>query len=74
MNHAPVPEATAELDLLIRGCAIVTMDGDSRVIDDGAIAIAGSRIQWLGPASEAAQTEALNGGQVVHVTPLASRA
>lgn len=58
MNHAPVPEATAELDLLIRGCAIVTMDGDSRVIDDGAIAIAGSRIQWLGPASEAAQLRA----------------
>ena len=39
-------------DLLIRNCAIVTMDAGGTVIDDGAIAIEGSRIRWIGRSSD----------------------
>ena len=49
--------APADADLLIRGCAIVTME-DNSVIDDGAIAIAGSKIAWIGPARDAAHVRA----------------
>ncbi|MBK7471688.1 MAG: amidohydrolase family protein [Betaproteobacteria bacterium] len=42
-----------EVDLLLRGCAVVTMDARNTQIADGAIAIKGQRIQWLGRARDA---------------------
>ena len=38
-----------EADLLLRGCAVVAMDAQNTQIADGAIAIRGQRIQWMGP-------------------------
>ncbi|HEX2269989.1 MAG TPA: amidohydrolase [Pyrinomonadaceae bacterium] len=40
------------VDLLVLGGTIVTMDGTRRVIDDGAIAVAGGRIVAIGPRAE----------------------
>lgn len=42
-----------EVDLLVTGCEIVTLDTDNRVIRDGAIAVSGNRIVWMGPREEA---------------------
>lgn len=42
-----------EVDLLLRGCAVVVMDAQNTQIADGAIAIKGRRIQWLGRARDA---------------------
>lgn len=42
-----------EVDLLLRGCAVVAMDAQNTQIADGAIAIKGRRIQWLGRARDA---------------------
>jgi 5-methylthioadenosine/S-adenosylhomocysteine deaminase len=42
-----------DIDLLIKGAAVVTFDKDSTEIADGAIAILGNQITWLGPASQA---------------------
>lgn len=39
-------------DLIIRGGTVVTMDGSSRVIDDGAVAITQDRIVAVGTSSE----------------------
>ncbi|MFC6646279.1 amidohydrolase family protein [Granulicella cerasi] len=41
-------------DLLIMGCDIVTFDDKDTVIADGAIAVKGNQIVWLGKASDAA--------------------
>ncbi len=41
-----------QVDLLVLGGTIVTMDGARRVIDDGGIAIAGGRIVGIGPRAE----------------------
>lgn len=46
-------ETTKTVDLLATGCDIVTLDGENRVIHDGAIAMDKGRILWMGPASEA---------------------
>jgi 5-methylthioadenosine/S-adenosylhomocysteine deaminase len=43
----------AQADLLLVGPDVVTMDRDQRVIPDGAVAVSGSRIAWIGPAAEA---------------------
>ncbi len=40
------------VDLLVTGGTVVTMDGDRRVIEDGAVAIRGERIVAVGPAAE----------------------
>jgi 5-methylthioadenosine/S-adenosylhomocysteine deaminase len=48
-----VPGARQRVDILVHGCAVVTMDDAGTVLDDGAIAIAGSAIAWVGAASEA---------------------
>jgi 5-methylthioadenosine/S-adenosylhomocysteine deaminase len=44
--------AAERADLIIRGGTVVTMDGSSRVIDDGAVAIKQDRIVAVGPSSE----------------------
>lgn len=45
-------------DKLIRGAHIVTLDPENRVISDGAIAITGNRIDWIGTSAEAERIEA----------------
>ena len=42
------------IDLLITGAEVVTFDDTNTVIRDGAIAVAGNAIVWLGKSSEAA--------------------
>ena len=39
-------------DILVRGGVLVTMDAERRVIEDGAVAIAGDRIVAVGPTAE----------------------
>jgi 5-methylthioadenosine/S-adenosylhomocysteine deaminase len=41
------------VDILVRGCDVVTLDDAGTVLRDGAVAIAGGRITWIGPASAA---------------------
>jgi len=43
------PQAPQEVDLVVTGCEIVTLDRENRVIRDGAIAVSGNRIVWMGP-------------------------
>jgi 5-methylthioadenosine/S-adenosylhomocysteine deaminase len=51
----PLSAAAVErVDIIIRGGTVVTMDGSSRVIDNGAIAIKGQRIVAVGAAAEIA--------------------
>lgn len=45
--------APRKVDLLLTGCDVVTIDGANRVIRDGALAVAGNRIVWIGKASAA---------------------
>src|SRR5580700_1151721 len=45
--------APGSVDLLILGPDIVTFDDKDRVIMDGAIAVNGNAIVWIGKASEA---------------------
>ena len=49
-DTAPTPA-----DLLIAGCDVVCLDAADTVVRDAAIAINGSRIEWIGPAGEAAR-------------------
>src|SRR5262249_12809395 len=42
-------------DILIHGGTVVTMDGDRRVIENGAVAIRGDRIVFVGTAKEVAR-------------------
>jgi len=51
--NLPEQDPRQHADLLIRNCHVVTMDDAGRVVRDGAIAIAGNRIVWIGPDSEA---------------------
>jgi 5-methylthioadenosine/S-adenosylhomocysteine deaminase len=41
------------VDILIRGCDVVTMDDAGTVLHDGAVAIAGGRFAWIGANSAA---------------------
>ncbi len=51
--------APQKVDLLLSGCDVVTIDGKNRVIRDGAVAVKGNKIAWIGKASAARR----------HVTP-----
>ena len=42
-----------KVDLLLSGCDVVTIDGKNRVIRDGAVAVKGNKIVWIGKASAA---------------------
>lgn len=42
-----------KVDLLISGCDVVTMDGKNQVIENGAVAVKGNKIAWIGKASAA---------------------
>lgn len=48
------PAPPSSIDLLISGPDVVTFDDKDTVITDGAIAVRGNAIVWLGKASEAA--------------------
>ncbi|AJE46662.1 amidohydrolase family protein [Plastorhodobacter daqingensis] len=45
-------------DILIRRAHVVTLDPENRVISQGAIAISGNRIAWIGKDSDAAKIQA----------------
>ena len=53
MEPGRPPGPPARADLLIVGPDIVTMDSARPVLRDGAIAIRGGQISWIGPASQA---------------------
>lgn len=50
---ASAPGAPQRVDILVSGCAVVTMDDANTVLDDGAIAIADGAIVWVGSAADA---------------------
>ena len=52
MQAAPSNTPLRPVDLLVVGGIVVTMDGDRRVLADGAIAIAAGRIVAVGPRAE----------------------
>tara|TARA_B100000315_G_scaffold243798_1_gene267601 strand:- start:897 stop:2327 length:1431 start_codon:yes stop_codon:yes gene_type:complete len=67
---AQVVEPARQVDLLLTGGAVVTMDAAGRVIPQGAVAVAGAEIVAVGPAAElgatvAAATTIDTSGQVV---------
>ncbi len=45
--------APSHVDLLITGCDVVTFDGKNTVVTDGAIAVRGNAIAWIGKAADA---------------------
>src|SRR5206468_12327826 len=56
LDVAPSMATAADrVDIIIRGGAVVTMDGSSRVIDNGAVAIRGERIVAVATAAEIAE-------------------
>jgi 5-methylthioadenosine/S-adenosylhomocysteine deaminase len=50
---AAANSAPQRVDILVQGCAVVTMDDAGTVLHDGAIAIAGGAIVWVGEAAQA---------------------
>ena len=53
MGEEGAANGPARVDLLIRGCDLVTLDDAGTVIPDATIAVSGGRIAWVGPAHEA---------------------
>ncbi|HEU4770482.1 MAG TPA: amidohydrolase [Pyrinomonadaceae bacterium] len=63
-------QSRRQVDLLVLGGTIVTMDATRRVIDDGAIAVSGGRIVGIGPRAEierayASRSKVLATGKVI---------
>ena len=50
-------------DILIENATVITMDPERRVIEDGAVAITGARIEAVGPTAEVRQGR--TAGQVI---------
>ncbi len=50
------PTDAVDADLVISGATLITMDAERRVIEDGAIAIAGERIVAVGKREALART------------------
>jgi 5-methylthioadenosine/S-adenosylhomocysteine deaminase len=46
-------KARSNVDIVVTGCDIVTLDEENTVVRDGAIAIDGGRIVWIGNAADA---------------------
>ena len=46
-------QAPKKVDLLLSGCDVVAIDGKNKVIRDGAVAVKGNKIVWIGKASAA---------------------
>lgn len=64
------PSDNAEADLIIYDGTVITMDGDLRIIADGAVAVADGRIRAVGPKSDlghwkAARTLNARGGLIL---------
>ena len=53
-SAAPPPQAGGppEVDLLVTGAVVITMDPARRVLDDAGVAVAGDRILAVGPSAE----------------------
>ena len=47
------PDAPETIDLLITHANVVSLDADDRIVDDGAVAVKGGRIVWIGDSAEA---------------------
>jgi 5-methylthioadenosine/S-adenosylhomocysteine deaminase len=66
MTVSQIPDRA---DILIRRACIVTLDNENRVFPDGALAISGKMIVWIGPNSDAEKivaNEVIDGyGQIV---------
>ena len=45
-------QAPSDVDIVVTGCDIVTLDDENAVLRDGAIAIDGGRIVWIGAAAD----------------------
>jgi 5-methylthioadenosine/S-adenosylhomocysteine deaminase len=46
-------QARSNVDIVVTGCDIVTLDEHNTVLSDGAIAIDGGRFVWMGAAADA---------------------